>query len=94
MAERELIERVVGPAGALEVSWRPPAEAGGNRVVVIAHPHPLHGGSMENKVVTTLARMYSRLGVSAVRFNFRGVGASELVAGMPIEPGEIGCIAV
>lgn len=45
-------------------------------VAVIAHPHPLFGGTMQNKVVQTLARAFVQCGWSAVRFNFRGVGAS------------------
>jgi alpha/beta superfamily hydrolase len=45
-------------------------------VAVIAHPHPLFGGTMENKVVQTLARAFMASGWTAVRFNFRGVGAS------------------
>ncbi|RZI95695.1 MAG: alpha/beta fold hydrolase [Variovorax sp.] len=45
--------------------------------VVIAHPHPLFGGTMDNKVVQTLARAFVASGWTAVRFNFRGVGASE-----------------
>ena len=44
---------------------------------VIAHPHPLFGGTMDNKVVQTLARAFVQCGWRAVRFNFRGVGASE-----------------
>ena len=46
-------------------------------VAVICHPHPLHGGTMTNKVVSTLARVYRELGITSLRFNFRGVGASE-----------------
>lgn len=46
-------------------------------VAIICHPHPLHGGSMDNKVVTTLARAYRQKGINVVRFNFRGVGDSE-----------------
>jgi len=46
------------------------------RVVVICHPHPLHGGAMTNKVVHTLAKAFNDFGITAVRFNFRGVGAS------------------
>ena len=45
--------------------------------VVITHPHPLYGGEMGNPVVKTLAEVYQRLGYSTLRFNFRGVGASE-----------------
>ena len=44
---------------------------------MIAHPHPLFGGTMQNKVVQTLARAFVQSGWRAVRFNFRGVGASE-----------------
>jgi alpha/beta superfamily hydrolase len=46
-------------------------------VAVIAHPHPLFGGTMDNKVVQTLARAFVASGWTAVRFNFRGVGASQ-----------------
>lgn len=67
---------IAGPAGRLEVAVdRPAAEARG--VAVIAHPHPLHGGTLTNKVVQTLARASVLSGWTAVRFNFRGVGQSE-----------------
>ena len=56
-------------AAATDVPWR--------GVAVIAHPHPLYGGTMDNKVVQTLARAFVASGWTAVRFNFRGVGASE-----------------
>src|SRR5690606_32812809 len=46
-------------------------------VAVVCHPHPLHGGTMDNKVVQTLARAFVQLGYRSVRFNFRGIGASE-----------------
>ena len=46
-------------------------------VAVIAHPHPLFGGTMDNKVVQTLARAFVQCGWRALRFNFRGVGATE-----------------
>lgn len=65
-----------GPAGALEVAIDRPADAA-RGVAVIAHPHPLHGGTMTNKVVQTLARAFVLAGWTAVRFNFRGVGRSE-----------------
>ena len=45
-------------------------------MAIIAHPHPLFGGTMDNKVVQTLARAFVQCGYTAVRFNFRGVGAS------------------
>ena len=54
------------------------AEGGAPRgVAVIAHPHPLFGGTMDNKVVQTLARAFVQCGWRALRFNFRGVGATE-----------------
>lgn len=65
-----------GPAGVIECALdRPQGEARG--VAVIAHPHPLHGGTMDNKVVQTLARAFVQCGWRSVRFNFRGIGASE-----------------
>lgn len=64
-----------GPAGALEVLLeQPPAPSG--PLCVICHPHPQHGGTLDNKVVYTLARAALSLGARAVRFNFRGVGRS------------------
>ncbi len=66
---------VAGAAGAIEVAHAiPPAPAA---VAVIAHPHPLFGGTMDNKVVTTLARAFQEAGAAVFRFNFRGVGASQ-----------------
>ena len=65
-----------GPVGRLEVAVdRPQGLPVG--VAIIAHPHPLHGGTMSNKVVQTLARAHVLAGWAAVRFNFRGVGQSE-----------------
>jgi hypothetical protein len=65
-----------GPAGVLEVAMdRPSGDAVG--IAVLAHPHPLHGGTLSNKVVQTLARACLLAGWTAVRFNFRGVGRSE-----------------
>ena len=46
-------------------------------IALVAHPHPLYGGTMENKVAQTLARTFVTLGYAAARFNFRGVGESE-----------------
>jgi alpha/beta superfamily hydrolase len=70
------IRLMAGPAGALEVAIDRP-EAVPLGCAVIAHPHPLHGGAMTNKVVQTLARAAVLEGLLAVRFNFRGVGRSE-----------------
>ena len=67
---------VPGPAGALECVVDSPADAL-RGVAVICHPHPQHGGTMDNKVVQTLARSFLQLGYRTVRFNFRGVGASQ-----------------
>jgi alpha/beta superfamily hydrolase len=66
-----------GPAGVIEamVDLPDPAEAL-PLTVVICHPHPMHGGSMHNKVVTMIERSLRELGARTVRFNFRGVGAS------------------
>lgn len=69
---------LAGVAGAIEVAVDEPQAGGTVRgVAVIAHPHPLFGGTMDNKVVQTLARAFVQCGWRAVRFNFRGVGASE-----------------
>jgi alpha/beta superfamily hydrolase len=66
-----------GPAGYLEVMTTQPKESlVHQRVVVIGHPHPLYQGSMDNKVVTMVAKAYDALGFTTVRFNFRGVGKS------------------
>ncbi len=68
---------LAGPAGALSALVdAPPPEAPVRGTAVIAHPHPLFGGSMDNKVVQTLARAFVQCGWRAVRFNFRGVGDS------------------
>jgi len=66
---------VAGPAGALECAIDTPAQPGPG-LALVCHPHPLHGGTMDNKVVQTLARAFVQLGYTAVRFNFRGIGAS------------------
>jgi alpha/beta superfamily hydrolase len=72
------VERVfiAGGAGRIEtVVDRPAGAARG--VALVAHPHPLYGGTLDNKVVQTLAKTFVELGYAAVRPNFRGVGASE-----------------
>lgn len=67
-----------GPAGALEcVSDVPEIADERPATVVLCHPHPQHGGTMHNKVVTILERSLRELGLRTVRFNFRGVGQSE-----------------
>jgi len=64
-----------GPAGAIACAIDEPATPPVG-VAVLCHPHPQHGGTMDNKVVQTLARAFLQLGYRTVRFNFRGVGAS------------------
>ena len=66
-----------GKAGAIEALLDTPTDLAVVGTAVIAHPHPLFGGTMQNKVVQTLARAFVQSGWRAVRFNFRGVGASE-----------------
>jgi alpha/beta superfamily hydrolase len=68
---------VAGPAGAIECAIDAPAQMPSRGIAVLCHPHPLHGGTMDNKVVQTLARAFVGLGYTAVRFNFRGIGKSE-----------------
>jgi alpha/beta superfamily hydrolase len=65
-----------GEAGAIE-ALRDVPEGPSRGVAVVAHPHPLFGGTMDNKVVQTLARAFVQCGWTVVRFNFRGVGVSE-----------------
>ena len=66
---------LAGPAGALEARLERPEGVPRFRAIV-CHPHSLYGGSMDNKVVTTLTRACRQAGGVALRFNFRGVGAS------------------
>lgn len=66
---------IPGPAGSLEAAVHLPDEPP-RAVAVVAHPLPIMGGTMENKVVTTLAKTFVELGFAALRFNFRGTGAS------------------
>lgn len=67
---------IPGPSGHLEALCQCPKQKGKPIVAIICHPHPLYGGSMQNKVVHTLDKTFNRLGLSTVRFNFRGVGQS------------------
>ena len=67
---------LAGPAGALEALIEVPRRTPTKSFGVVCHPHPLHGGTLQNKVVHTLARSFQDLGAPTIRFNFRGVGAS------------------
>jgi len=64
-----------GPAGPLEAIVEDPGLPG-EGYALLCHPHPLHGGTMDNKVVHTLARAFRETGIPTLRFNFRGVGSS------------------
>jgi uncharacterized protein len=72
-----------GPAGALQALIETPAPAEGaadapvRAFGVVCHPHPLYGGTLDNKVVHTVARAFQQLRSPCIRFNFRGVGTSE-----------------
>lgn len=69
---------IAGPAGALECAIDlPPEGVAVQGTAVICHPNPTQGGTLDNKVVQTLARAFVQLGWRAVRFNFRGIGKSE-----------------
>ena len=67
---------VAGPAGAIDCAIDLPSGAP-RGTAVICHPHPQAGGTLDNKVVQTLARAFIQVGWRSVRFNFRGIGASE-----------------
>ena len=75
MTPRTVREGVAGPAGTIECAIdRPTGPPRG--LAVACHPHPQFGGTLDNKVVQTIARACLELGWASVRFNFRGVGAS------------------
>ena len=69
-------EFIAGPAGRIECAVDGP-ESPTIGVALVAHPHPLYGGTLDNKVVQTLARAFVELGYEAWRPNFRGVGETE-----------------
>jgi alpha/beta superfamily hydrolase len=74
-AERVFVD---GDAGRIEAVIDFPGDPAHARgVALVAHPHPLYGGTLDNKVVQTLARAFVELGYVALRPNFRGVGGSE-----------------
>jgi len=69
---------IAGPAGMIECALDLPAEGVPPRgLALICHPNPTQGGTMDNKVVQTLARAFLQLGYRTARFNFRGIGKSE-----------------
>ncbi len=76
-AKKSEVLKIAGPAGAIEVATSWPSELKHRCVMLVCHPHPLHLGTMNNKVVTTLCRSADKMGMPSVRFNFRGVGDSD-----------------
>jgi len=68
---------IAGPAGRLEALLEAPEDRAACLAVMLCHPHPLYGGTMHNKVVYRLARGLRHAGAVVLRFNFRGVAASE-----------------
>ena len=66
-----------GPAGRLEALLEEPEDRAPRMAALVCHPHPLYGGTMHNKVVYRVARGLRQGGLVVLRFNFRGVGASE-----------------
>jgi len=68
---------LTGKAGLIEARSLSPIETKTDTIVILCHPHPLFGGSMNNKVITTIARSFRDMGYRSLRFNFRGVGKSE-----------------
>jgi len=76
MTPRTRRETVAGPAGRIECAIDAP-DGASLGLALACHPHPQFGGTMDNKVVQTLARAFVQTGYTSVRFNFRGIGASE-----------------
>jgi len=66
-----------GPVGKLQAIIEEPENTPYQHCAVLCHLHPLHGGTMTNKIIHTLARTFNECGVPTVRFNYRGVGESE-----------------
>lgn len=77
LTKEETAVTIPGPAGELEAVIASPLGKDRKILGFICHPHPLYGGTMTNKVVTTLVKTFQHQGVTTVRFNFRGVGKSE-----------------
>jgi alpha/beta superfamily hydrolase len=77
MARRIESLLIDGPAGKLEALLEEPDDQAPSTAVLVCHPHPLHGGTMHNKVVYRIARGLRRAGAVVLRFNYRGVNRSE-----------------
>ena len=81
----DFLREIAGPAGPLEALLDEP-EGEPRAVAVFGHPHPQHGGTMHTKALYQAAKAMPRIGVAALRFNFRGVGRS--VGTFDAGPGE------
>ena len=77
MTRRIESHEIAGPAGRLEALLEKPHDREPWCAAVVCHPHPLHGGTLHNKVVYRLARGLRRAGIAVLRFNYRGVGRSQ-----------------
>lgn len=80
LRQKAEIKFIQGDVGNIELRIKLAANnefSSKKQLVVISHPHPLYGGTMNNKVVTTLERAFSHLGYTTVAYNFRGVGNSD-----------------
>ncbi len=82
MNTKSVTELISGPSGQIEVRYKGLTSESGEshkavKLVVLSHPHPLYGGTMGNKVITTMERAFQALGYVTVAYNFRGVGKSE-----------------
>jgi len=76
LSQRSQRKQILGPVGNIEALYAQP-EQPKPYIAVICHPHPMHGGTMTNKVVTTLAKTLDTFGATTLRFNYRGVGTSD-----------------
>jgi alpha/beta superfamily hydrolase len=79
---KSVTELIPSPNGLIEIRYKGLSSEGEEshktvKLVVLSHPHPLYGGTMSNKVVTTMERAFQSLGYVTVAYNFRGVGKSE-----------------
>lgn len=77
LIKSEVIEFIDGPSGKLEMAIARLEENEGRGWGIVCHPHPLYGGTMDNKIVTTLVRTFQHFKLNTIRFNFRGVGRSD-----------------
>lgn len=67
---------ISGSVGDIELRFRQTTQTDNIKLVVLSHPHPLYGGTMDNKVITTMERAFLHQGYATLAYNFRGVGAS------------------